>query len=74
MGIVPVAKRSLTNARLSDLMNWHGHVVRLLIDSCTLPTDILAIAYAERLPTVQAIEFGKIAIVDRFASPQVPQM
>jgi len=33
----------------------HGHVVRLLIE-LTLPTDIIAIAYAERLPTVEAIE------------------
>ena len=32
-----------------------GHVVRLLIE-LTLASDVIAIAYAERLPTVEAIE------------------
>ena len=32
-----------------------GHIVRLLIE-LTLPSDVIAIAYAERLPTVEAIE------------------
>ena len=32
-----------------------GHAVRLLIE-LTLASDVIAIAYAERLPTVEAIE------------------
>ena len=32
-----------------------GHIVRLLIE-LRLPSDVMAIAYAERLPTVEAIE------------------
>ena len=32
-----------------------GHAVRLLIE-LTLASDVIAIAYAERLPSVEAIE------------------
>jgi hypothetical protein len=47
-----------------------GHIVRLLIE-LTLPTDVIAIAYAERLPTVEVIEIWEgERLVDsvRFAS------
>ena len=48
-----------------------GHIVRLLIE-LTLPTDVIAIAYAKRLPTVEVIEIWEgERLVDsvRFASP-----
>ena len=46
-----------------------GHVVRLLIE-LTLASDVIAIAYAERLPTVEAIEIWEgERLDDRFHEP-----
>ena len=36
----------------------HGHVVGLLIE-LTLPTDIIAIAYADDCPLSKPLRFGK---------------
>jgi hypothetical protein len=53
----------------------HGHVVRLLIE-LTLSSDVIAIAYAERLPTVEAIaiwEGERLVDSVRF-SPNTPNV
>ena len=51
-----------------------GHAVRLLIE-LTLASDVIAIAYAERLPTVEAIEIWEgERLVDSARFSKVPQM
>jgi|HubBroStandDraft_6_1064221.scaffolds.fasta_scaffold9732235_1 hypothetical protein len=53
----------------------HGHVVRVLIE-LTLPSDVIAIAYAERLPTLEAIEIWEgERLVDRVRfTPSTPNV
>ena len=52
-----------------------GHVVRLLIQ-LTLASDVIAIAYAERLPTVEAIEIweGERLVDSVRFSPSAPNV
>ena len=52
-----------------------GHVVRLLIE-LTLTSDVIAIAYAERLPTVEAIEIweGERLVDSVRLSPSPPNV
>ena len=52
-----------------------GHAVRLLIE-LTLGSDVIAIAYAERLPTVEAIEIweGERLVDSVRLSPSPPNV
>ena len=69
-----VRSGGLTNAKLSDI-GQDGHVVRLLAE-LTLDNDVTAIAYAEQLPTVEAIEIweGKRLVDSVRLSPSPPNV